>query len=878
MIAALAAFGLAALSTPPHYAKPIYWGLNFAVAPRIPLVGDVDGDGYADLIAVYPSGDCIIDVSLNQQGMKAGTPFQAITKWGNDCEAAVAGEFDSKPGADIAGIFDGQTLRLAGKFQDGKFTDVKQWLLLPTKLEKPQLALLDHGATLAAWSQKTGDGYRIQLPEMVIKSAKFGAGFEARTDLKPNRLDKVLPPSILPKARVIQCEADLDHDGDLDVVEFRYGTESHTANAVLFYRRLSDGETDSDHDGLTNDEERELGTDPLNPDTDGDGLLDGWEVGSFRGLDLKALGCNPRHIDVICLVSRFSNLKEDDAKRELARVTKFYADIDCQNLDGVKGFAFHVVPLDPVNDEDMKKPWWELRDKFRPAKWKGVVHWMQITPWGGGQADELGDGGGAGGWAAFSHEMGHQLGMDHTGFWAPVWCPTYSSLMNYAYSYGYEDSGEKIHFSDGRLKDFVLKETDLSEVLPLPYDQVKFLEKGPYRFRLKPNGKTTLIDWNWNGVFGEKHVRADINYSYSTNAGRRDEVGKTLCAPWLFVHQGKAFVLSGARPEFKPDPKVDPTISVDQPGSIVMRRLTKPFSWEAPVTLVPEGLTGDPSAMSDGRQIVLVYPSAGGLVSRTVRQEKGQWKVGDPTILHAEADWTPNLTTQGGKVWLFATRASSGEIAAQTWDGKAWGPAQTLDVQSLIPAGACWDPIHKKFLVGTAQKQDDKRTHRWNLVRFEESGGKLTKVGSEWVQGDGGGAAGAGRAVLLFDPDRRNNGPDGRLYWFAQGMFSKQNPWCCTYVAETVADKTVSGGWMVKRFYDEWTQSRSAPAAAWFDGDIIWAYRWVDGGQGATDNNLHVGYKATGIEAAPMGDHDDIGYMRDFGVRASILYLNADKP
>ena len=35
---------------------------------------------------------------------------------------------------------------------------------------------------------------------------------------------------------------------------------------------------DSDGDGLSNGEERELGTDPFNPDTDDDGLLDGEEV------------------------------------------------------------------------------------------------------------------------------------------------------------------------------------------------------------------------------------------------------------------------------------------------------------------------------------------------------------------------------------------------------------------------------------------------------------------------------------------------------------------------------------------------------------------------------------------------------------------------
>jgi len=35
---------------------------------------------------------------------------------------------------------------------------------------------------------------------------------------------------------------------------------------------------DSDQDGLTDQEEQALGTDPHNPDTDGDGYLDGAEV------------------------------------------------------------------------------------------------------------------------------------------------------------------------------------------------------------------------------------------------------------------------------------------------------------------------------------------------------------------------------------------------------------------------------------------------------------------------------------------------------------------------------------------------------------------------------------------------------------------------
>ena len=42
------------------------------------------------------------------------------------------------------------------------------------------------------------------------------------------------------------------------------------------------GKADPDHDGLTNDQEKQLGTDPKNPDSDGDGLSDGEEANVYH--------------------------------------------------------------------------------------------------------------------------------------------------------------------------------------------------------------------------------------------------------------------------------------------------------------------------------------------------------------------------------------------------------------------------------------------------------------------------------------------------------------------------------------------------------------------------------------------------------------------
>jgi hypothetical protein len=92
---------------------------------------------------------------------------------------------------------------------------------------------------------------------------------------------------------------DSDEDGLTDVYELMIGTDhlnpdtdgdglpdGYEVNVLgtdpLMYdtlgEGLSDGEYDFDDDGLTNYEEYLHGTDPFNPDTDGDGLLDGEEV------------------------------------------------------------------------------------------------------------------------------------------------------------------------------------------------------------------------------------------------------------------------------------------------------------------------------------------------------------------------------------------------------------------------------------------------------------------------------------------------------------------------------------------------------------------------------------------------------------------------
>ena len=94
---------------------------------------------------------------------------------------------------------------------------------------------------------------------------------------------------------------------------------------------------------------------------------------------------------------------------------------------------------------------------------------------------------------------------------------------------------------------------------------------------------------------------------------------------------------------------------------------------------------------------------------------------------------------------------------------------------------------------------------------------------------------------------------------------------CALPISTRIADKSVHGGWLVKRFYDEWTQSRSAPGVCFFRGDIAFALRWFGNVRGSENDNCMVGFFGRGIESQPMGDFDDISFIRDVGLSHSIL-------
>jgi hypothetical protein len=300
--------------------------------------------------------------------------------------------------------------------------------------------------------------------------------------------------------------------------------------------------TDSDSDRLDDCVEtntgvyagpQDTGTDPFNPDTDGDWIDDGDEVlGTPGGLDLPGLGADPLRKDIFIEYDWFvdsldcASHSHKPTQNIVNMVTQAFANSPVSNPDGTTGITIHndigqgglysggnvIADADGVltGDVDGAEFYWHRAANFAPER-DGYFHYV-ILPHryntnsdSSGQAELPGDdlivsticwyNSNNNVANTIMHELGHNLNLRHGGNTNCNFKPNYNSIMNYRYQFpgidnNYTPPGDGVRdFSIGDR--IVLNENSLDENL----------------------GTCGFLTWDWNSNYMlESSVSMDINY------------------------------------------------------------------------------------------------------------------------------------------------------------------------------------------------------------------------------------------------------------------------------------------------------------------------------------------------------------------------------
>jgi hypothetical protein len=299
---------------------------------------------------------------------------------------------------------------------------------------------------------------------------------------------------------------------------------------------------DFDQDGLNNIEEAMLKTDPMNPDTDGDALLDGWEVHEVNGIDLRAMGASPLHKDVFVemdyMIRRTNGTMVDfrPTSEEKRRIRASFAGAPVSNPDGVTGINIHLVDGNEVPyDRDLNPVLSEFAalkrvhfDKNRAPIFHYMI-WADRYDGRNSSGRSMGIPSSdfivtLGGWrtpggtpdqkvGTFIHELGHNFGLKHGGSDHVGYKPNHISVMNYSFQTRGIPFFSDSRFEYQRFSLPALVETRLNERAGLGRSPSL---QGYNTIYSSPSGRVEVpahnaIDWNSNTRIDTRRVEADIN-------------------------------------------------------------------------------------------------------------------------------------------------------------------------------------------------------------------------------------------------------------------------------------------------------------------------------------------------------------------------------
>lgn len=242
--------------------------------------------------------------------------------------------------------------------------------------------------------------------------------------------------TVPPTKEVIFFGDPLDNDTDNDGLNDREEIEVYHTVA---------SKADSDSDGLTDYEEvKQYNTDPMDSDTDNDGYDDGYEVSGWSDLD-------PLHKDILLEIDREYGVRVPEVP------TEPFEQAPIPNPDGTNGITLHVYYDDEIPARDSKQLESYLNNAYQTEfdyKNQGFYHILVVDnirndAAGRTNAEDNGilveqsritD-------YVIMHELGHQLGLypdDYVGIDSrEKTAEQYPSVMNYNHN------TDRLRFSNG---------------------------------------------------------------------------------------------------------------------------------------------------------------------------------------------------------------------------------------------------------------------------------------------------------------------------------------------------------------------------------------------------------------------------------------------
>jgi hypothetical protein len=609
-------------------------------------------------------------------------------------------------------------------------------------------------------------------------------------------------------------------------------------------------------------------------DSSGDGLLDDWKTGRIKpgGLDLKALGAKVGRRELVVEFERRWDVNDDQLKAYAENCRRFFFNLPIANRDGSKGIALLPILRPPTSPEEHGKRMAKFDDYFPPPEHRGVVHTFYVEP-GGPLVSGVWAGNGHVNtdWPTFPHEIGHNFGLAHEGYWGQHFNALYPSLMSYTYSYSLNDRGEDIRYSTGELGG-PYSERALPEHMPFPLEKIKHVGYGPYRFRTKADGDHTWVDWNWNGIFEDKPVVADITYSHGIRIGARYDVGRSWSGPALTAVGDRLLMFTGTFPAGTtvPEPGASngsANLSRQRPGALVVR--TWRNDWAAEATVEPAKYWGTPSVVTQGDRAFVGYATTEGPVVAEVRvKEDGTVSFGPRLALPVSPTVVPTLSAVGDRLAILLWSGPTAEVTLR-WrraDGTL-SPETSLGIRSRAPVGAVGGR-GQTLWVSRIEPVGPSNLGRTEMIGYapEPDRGTLRATTRSWLDGE----YAAVRPTLLWRDEPGLDG-QGRVYHLSCGAMREGEPWSAQYLTLQIAKP--GSGWQYRRYYDPDFAGRDAPGACWYRDDMAYVLRLHDPNPDRNDV-LSLGFYGTGASPEPIGDYNDVAHVRDYGLVRSILYAH----